>query len=75
MLKLPLYGNQKLRLAIEYGVVIATTAQAQGVELTKELMERAEKVLEAEFRIQTPTRLAVEMVPNILAIFETDLTK
>lgn len=75
MLKLPFFGKKKLLLAFEYGVVLATTAQKHGVEVTPDLIKKAEAMIEGEFRIQTPTRLAVDMVPNLLTAFELDLSK
>lgn len=75
MIKLPFFGKKKLLLAFEYGVILADVAKQKGVEITPELMERAEIVIENEFKIQTPTRLSVDIVQNLLAIFETDLSK
>lgn len=75
MLKLPLFGKKKLLLAFEYGVILADVAKQKGIEVTPELMKRAEIVIENEFRVQTPTTLSVQMVQNLLAIFETDLSK
>lgn len=75
MLKLPYFGKEKLRLAFEYGLTISEVAHANKVELTKEIVERAEKVLISEFSSQTPTFLATQMVPIILSIFELDVTK
>ena len=71
MLKLPLYSEQKLLLAFEYGVILSETAKAQGVEMTPEIMKKAEEMLVNEFKNKTPTRLSVEMLTNILAMFET----
>jgi hypothetical protein len=72
MLKLPLFGKKKLLLAFEYGLTISQVAKEQGVELTPELVEKAEKIIFNEFKNQTPTRVSVEMIPNILAVFETN---
>lgn len=72
MFKFKFYGKKKLLLAFEYGLTIAKVAQEQNVELTPELVERAEKIVVAEFTSKNPERLAVEMVPNILATFETN---
>lgn len=75
MLRLPLFGRKKLLLAFEYGVIMAETAVAQKVPLTPQLIEKAERMIEGEFRIQTPTRLAVDIVPNVLTAFELDLSQ
>lgn len=75
MLNLPYFGKEKLLLAFEYGLTIARVAQEQNVELTPEIVKRAEKIIENEFRNQTPTFLATNMVPIILSVFELDITK
>ena len=68
-------GRKKLLLAFEYGVVMAETARQQGVELTPELIEKAERMLEGEFPSTSASRLATNIVPNILTAFELDITK
>lgn len=68
------FGRKKLFLAFEYGVVLAEVAQKQGVELTPEIVERAERMIEGEFK-KDPTRLSVDIIPNILSVFELDITK
>jgi hypothetical protein len=71
-LKLPLYNTQKLLLSFEYGVCISETAKERGVELTPEMVKRAEEIIEKEFKSQTAEYCATHMVPNILAVFETN---
>lgn len=75
MFKLPFFGKQKLLLAFEYGLIIAKTAQDMKVEMTPELIERAEKMMLNEAKTQSTTTLATQMVPNILSVFELDITK
>lgn len=75
MLKLPFFGRKKLLLAFEYGVVISQVAAAQGVELTPELIAKAEIMLENEAKTQSETMMATQMVPNVLSVFELDITK
>lgn len=75
MRRLPFFGIQKFRLAFEYGLTIQRVAHDQKIEMTKEIVERAERVLENEFRTQSATFLATNMVPIILAIFEVDISK
>ena len=70
MLNLPFYSKKKLILAYEYGVVIADVAKIQNVEMNKELMLKVEKMIVNEFKKQ-PERIALEMIPNILSVFET----
>ncbi len=74
-LKLPIFGRKKLLLAFEYGAAITETAREMKVDITPEFMERAEKMIENEFRTQTPTFLATNIVPNILSVFELDIRK
>ena len=69
------YSRKKLLLAFEYGVVITEVAQKQGVEVTPELMEKAEIMIESEFSKKSPTRLAVDTLPNVLSVFELDLSQ
>jgi len=76
MVNLPFYfGRKKLFLAFEYGVVLAEVAQKQGVELTPEIVERAERMIENEFKNNGPTHLATQIVPLIMSVFELDITK
>lgn len=72
MLKLPFYGNKKLRLAFEYGLVLSESAKGQNKEVTSEMMKRGEEILVKEFSSKSPTRLSTEMIPNILAMMEPD---
>lgn len=71
-LKLPIYGDKKLRLAFEYGVVLADVAKQQGVEVTPELIARAEEIIVNEFSRRSASKVACEMTVNLLAAFETD---
>ncbi len=75
LLKLPIFGRKKLLLAFEYGLTLAQTAHEMKVELTREHVERAERMLENEFKSQTASRIATNIVPNILTVFELDVTK
>jgi len=75
LLSFRFYSRKKLLLAFEYGVIIAEVAQKQGVEVTPELMKKAEIMIESEFSKKSPTRLAVDTLPNVLSVFELDLSK
>ncbi len=75
MLKLPFFGKEKLLLSFEYGLTIARVAYENKVELTPEIIVRAEKIIESEFRTQTSTFLATNMVPIILSVFELDISQ
>jgi hypothetical protein len=70
-----LFGRAKLMLAFEYGLQVAEVARAQGLELTPELVEKAEAMLLGEARTQSATHMAVNAVPNLLSAFEIDVTK
>jgi hypothetical protein len=70
--KLPLYNKEKLLLAFEYGLTISEVAKGRGVELTPAIVKRAEDLIEKEFRGQTASYNATHMIPNILAVFETN---
>lgn len=71
-LGLRIYGKTKLLLAFEYGLVLAETASKQNVELNQELSLRAEDMIENEFSKNDATHCGVQMLPNILSVFETD---
>jgi len=75
LLNFRLYSRKKLLLAFEYGAIIAEVAQKQGVEVTPELMKKAEIMIESEFNKKSPTRLAVDTLPNVLSVFELDLSQ
>lgn len=77
MISLPFFvlGRKKLFLAFEYGLILAEVAQKQGVELTPEIVERAERMIESEFKSHGPEFLATQIVPLILSVFELDITK
>lgn len=72
MLNLPLYSNQKLLLSFEYAITLSEVARKQKVKLTPELILRAEEIILKEFKSKSATKLSTEMIPNILAMFETN---
>lgn len=72
MLNLPLYSNQKLLLSFEYGLTISEVAKKQKIKLTPEMIKRAEEILIKEFKKESAEKLAIGMIPNILAVFETE---
>lgn len=75
MFNLPFFGRKKLLLAFEYGVILTQVAKERGIEVTPEFVQKAEVMIENEFKTKTPTQIAVEMEPNLLSIFELDLSK
>lgn len=70
MLKIPLYSKKKLILAFEYAIVMSNVAKEQKVDLTMELVREAEEMILNEFH-KSPTKISVDMLPNILSIFKT----
>lgn len=70
--KLPFFRKKKLLLAFEYGVIMCETARERGIEVTKEMVARAEEMIENEFVNNDVTHCAMQMLPNVLSVFETD---
>jgi len=68
-------NKKKYLLALEYGFVISQVAKVQEVEITPDLIKKAEAMIEGEFSQKDPTRLSVEMLPNVMSVFELDMTK
>lgn len=75
MLKLPFYSKTKLILSFEYGLTIAHVAAQHNIELTPEIVNRAEEMMQNEFSSKSVTQLSVDMMANVLSIFETNLTE
>lgn len=71
----PKYEIEKVRLAFEYGVVMSQVAKEQGIEVTPELVKRAETMIENEFANQTAEFLAGNMTILIMTAFELDIRK
>jgi hypothetical protein len=71
--QLPRFNKQKLLLSFEYGVIIGDVAREKGMVVTPEMVVKAEEMILSEFLSKSPERLSVEMIPNILATFETKL--
>ncbi len=71
MIRLPIYGNKTLRLAFEFGTVLSEVAKDHNVVLTRDIVERAEKVFINEINTKGFEKTALNFVPLILAVFET----
>ena len=65
--KIPKHSDQKLLLAFEYGVILKDVAKDK---LDGEMVKRAENIILSEFSKKSPTKLATEMIPNLLASIE-----
>lgn len=70
MFNIPLYSNKKLLLALEYGIILSEVAKSSGTDLTPEMIKKMEEIVLNEFPKHKAMTLAVEMDPNILAVFE-----
>ena len=70
MIKIPIYSKTKLLLAFELGVILTETAHKMNIEVTTEMMKRAEEIITKEFSSKNSTKLSTEMIPTILAIIE-----
>ena len=71
MLKfLNIFGKKKLFLSFEYGVTLATVAKTLDIELTRDIVQRAEDILIKEFSQKDPGRLATDMATTLLAVLE-----
>jgi len=66
------HGNTKLLLSFELGIMLAKVAQENNIELTKEIVERAEKIILNEFQTRSPQQIASSMELLALAIFEVN---
>ncbi len=49
------FGKEKAILAFEFGVVLSDVAHEHKIEMTKEIVLRAEKILETELGTQSLT--------------------
>lgn len=72
---LGMFRTQKLMLSFEYGIILSETAKAKNIELTPDMVVKAEEIIHDAFCRYSPTELAVQMQPIILSIFETDMGK
>lgn len=73
MKKINFFGKKKLLLAFEYGVVLSEVALKMDKELTPEIVKRAEAIIIDSFSRNNEQRIALDMTPAILSIFETKL--
>lgn len=71
MLNIPLYGKKKLLLACEYGIILSRVMKGMDKELTPEIVKRLEEIILKEFTAKSANRVALDMIPNLLASIET----
>lgn len=67
---LNIFGKQKLLLALEFGVNISEVARELKIEVTPEMVNKAETILLNECRTGTASKFACNMVSYTLAVFE-----
>ncbi len=60
------YNKQKTILAFEFAIVLSDVAKDMGIPMTREIVERAENLLDAELAKETAEHFAGHM--NILAL-------
>lgn len=70
MMKIPIYGNKKLIAGFEFGINISETLKENKVEMTKEMVLRAEDILVKELSTKSHRRFVLDSIPNILAVIE-----
>ncbi len=64
------YNEKKALLAFEFGIVLSDVASQLKIEMTQEIVIRAEKMLEKELRYNSPEEFACQMNVLVLAILE-----
>lgn len=67
---LSIFGKKKLLLAFEFGIVLSDVAKDLNIEMTREIVLRAEKLLENEMRHSTASDFACKMNVYTLAVLE-----
>lgn len=67
--------QKKILLAFEYGLNLSEVAREMKIELTAEHVKRAEEMIVSEFGSQTASFLAGNMMPNLMTVFEFDVSK
>ena len=67
--------NAKMLLAFEYGISLSEVARKMKIELTADHVKRAEEMMLNEFSTHNASFLAGNMVPNLMTVFEFDISK
>ena len=67
---IPLFGTKKLRLAFEFGVIMSEGAKEMKIELTPEIVIRAEEILLDQAKTKSAQEFANQMNGCLLAAFE-----
>lgn len=66
----PIYGKKTLLIAFEFGAILSEVAMKNKIELDKEIILRAEKILLQELRTNGLQNTAMNFTPLILAALE-----
>lgn len=74
-LKLPIYREKTLRLAMEFGLVLSEVAKEQNKELSGDITQRAQDIFLNEIKINGFKKTALNFIPLILAALEFEETK
>ncbi len=69
-LPIPLFGSVKLRLAFEFGVIMSDVARGMKIELTPEIVSRAEEILLDQCKRANAVAFAGQMNACALAAFQ-----
>lgn len=64
------HGLTKARLAFEFGIVLSDAAKDLNIPMTKNIVDRAEKLLENELGPKSAKHFACNMNVYVLAILE-----
>lgn len=66
----PIYGKKTLLIAFEFGAILSEVAMKNNVEMTKEIILRAEKILLQELKTNGLQKTAINFTPLVLAALE-----
>lgn len=69
-MRIPIYGNRKLIAAFEFGLTISQNLSDNNVVVSREIIERAEKILVNELSTKSYKRFILDTIPNVLASAE-----
>ncbi len=70
MMKIPLFGKKKLLTSFEFGLQIANISKELKIELTRELVEKAEKTILNELSTRSAYKVNMDIIPILLSILE-----
>jgi hypothetical protein len=65
---IPLHTNNTLKIAFEFGVVLASVSNELKIELTPEISEEVERILLRELKLYGTRKTALNFVPLVMSI-------